>query len=122
MRDWRKEYEGKLCSAADAAKLIKSGDSIYAGGFSVLPYDFTEALAERREELQDVEYFGCLSPYCFKIFDGNFSGHINFNTIFSGAYERAKVSEGNINQLSVHLAESDRFIEDRVKPMCWRLM
>ena len=116
IKDWREDYQKKVCSAADAAKSIKSGDAIFTGGFSLMPHDFTEELAERKDELQDVEYFGCLSPYCFKIFDGHFRGHINYNTIFTGGYERFKAPEGNINQLSVHLAESDRFVEERVKP------
>ena len=49
--DWREDYQNKLCSAADAAKRIKSGDSIYTGGFAIMPHDFTEALAERKDEL-----------------------------------------------------------------------
>jgi len=114
--DWREDYQNKLCSAADAAKRIKSGDSIYTGGFAIMPHDFTEALAERKDELRDVDYYGCLSPYCFKILDGHFKGHINYVTIFTGGYERFKAPEGNINQLSVHLAESDRFVQERVKP------
>lgn len=77
-KDWHEDYQSKLCSAADAAKRIKSGDSIYTGGFSIMPHDFTEALAERKDELRDVDYYGCLSPYCFKILDGHFKGHINY--------------------------------------------
>jgi 4-hydroxybutyrate CoA-transferase len=116
MQHWREDYDNKLCSATDAAATIDSRNSIFAVGFSSIPYDFTEALALRKDELRDVEFYACLSPYCFKIFDGDFRGHINYNTIFTGGYERLKASEGNINQLSVHLAETDRFLEERVKP------
>jgi len=115
-KNWREDYKSKLCSAADGAMLVKSGDSIFAGGFSMMPFDFTEALAERKDELQDVEYYGCLSPYRFRILDGDFKGHINYNTIFSGGYERRKAPEGNVNQMSVHLAELDKYIVDRVRP------
>ena len=113
---WREEYKSKLSTAAEAAARVKSGDSNFTAGFSAIPFDFTEALAERKDELRDVEYYGCLSPYCFRIFDGDFKGHINYTTIFSGGYERLKATEGNINQMSVHLAECDRFVEERVKP------
>jgi 4-hydroxybutyrate CoA-transferase len=116
MKDWRDDYNSKLCTATEAAKRIQSGDSIFTAGLSAIPYDFTEALAERKNELQDVDYYGCLSPYLFKIFDGEFKGHINYSTIFTGGYERFKAAEGNINQMSVHLAECDRFVEERVKP------
>jgi acyl-CoA hydrolase len=114
--DWREDYQSKLCSAADAAKRINSGDSIYAGGFSAMPHDFTEALAERKDELQDVNYHGILTPYCFKILNGEFKGHINYSTIFTGPYERFKTGEGNVGQLSVHLGELDRYLTERVKP------
>jgi acyl-CoA hydrolase len=114
--NWQEEYQAKLSTAAEAAKLVQSGDSIFAGGFTVIPHDFTEALAERKNELSNVMYTGCLSPYCFRIFDGEFKGHINYNTIFTGPYERFKASEGNINQASVHLAEVGRYLEERVKP------
>jgi 4-hydroxybutyrate CoA-transferase len=81
-----------------------------------MPHEFTEALAERKEELQNVGYFGCLAPYCFKIMNGEFKGHINYSTIFTGPFERAKAAEGNISQLSVHLGESDRYLTERVRP------
>ena len=77
--NWREDYQKKLCSAADAAKFVKSGNSIFTGGFSLMPHDFTEALADRKDELQDVEYYGCLSPYCFRIFDGEFKGWYAFD-------------------------------------------
>jgi len=116
MKNWRDLYNSKLCTAEEAALRIKSGDSIFTAGFSAMPYDFTEALAKRKNELENVEYYGCLAPYPFKILDGDFKGHINYNTIFTGGYERLKAPEGNVNQMSVHLAECDRFVEERVKP------
>jgi 4-hydroxybutyrate CoA-transferase len=115
-KQWREDYQDKLLTAAEAAKQINSGDSIFAGGFSTLPFDFTEALAARKDELRDVDYYGCFSPYCFKILDGDFKGHINYHTIFTGGFERSKAVEGNVNQSSVHLAEIDRFLEERAKP------
>ena len=48
--------------------------------------------------------------------DGIFKGHINYITIFTGPIERLKAPEGNIDQLSVHLAELDRFLAERVMP------
>ena len=115
-RKWRENYQNKLCSAAEAAKRVNSGDSIYAGGFSMMPHDFTEALAGRKDELKDVNYHGVLTPYCFKILNGEFKGHINYSTIFTGPYERIKTGEGNVDQLSVHLGELDRYLAERVKP------
>jgi 4-hydroxybutyrate CoA-transferase len=103
-------------TADQAASLVESGDSIYGGGLLAMPVEFTEALAKRKDELTDVQYFGALSAFPFKIFNGDFKGHIDYFTIFSGPFERHKVPEGNIHQLSVHLAEVDRALQERAKP------
>ncbi len=115
-REWHQDYEAKRCSAWEAARRVQSGDSIFTAGLAAIPFDFTEALAARKAELHDVDYFCCLSPYCCKIMDGHFKKHTNFHTLLSGGFERLKAPEGNINQLSVHLAESDRIVEERMKP------
>ncbi|MGE3598908.1 MAG: acetyl-CoA hydrolase/transferase family protein [Dehalococcoidia bacterium] len=50
--DWRRDYESKLMSADEAAKLVKSGDLVavpQAGPIAV-----QAALARRREELSDI--------------------------------------------------------------------
>ena len=62
MKDWQEEYRAKLCSAREAAEFVKSGDSIFTAGFSAMPLEFSEAIAERRDSLEDVAYYGCLSP------------------------------------------------------------
>lgn len=116
MTEWQDDYQAKLMTAEQAASLIKSGDSIYAAGVSAIPFDFTEALAKRAHELENVDYYGALSLYPLQIMNGDFKGKINYHTIFTGPYERLKAPEGNINQMSVHLAEADRFIQERVKP------
>jgi len=51
--DWQKEYQKKLVSAQDAAKVVKSGDRIYlplAG-----PRAIHHEIAKRRSELKNVE-------------------------------------------------------------------
>jgi acyl-CoA hydrolase len=116
VKDWREDYNAKLCSASEAAQRIKSGDSIFNAGCTAIPFDFTEALAGRKDQLQGIDYYACLSTYPLRIVDGQFQGHINYHTIFTGAYERLKAPEANINQLSVHLAETDRYVKERVRP------
>ena len=52
--DWREDYKRKLVSAAEAVKVVKSGDRVVIpllGGVDTL----AEALGERKDELRDVE-------------------------------------------------------------------
>ena len=44
-------YKGKMMSAAEAAKLVKSGDRVYVGTASSFAYDMLEALWDRKDEL-----------------------------------------------------------------------
>lgn len=48
------EYKQKLVPAAEAAKVVKSGDAVAYGFFNGKPIAFDRALAARHEELQDV--------------------------------------------------------------------
>lgn len=48
------EYENKLVSAEDAVSLIKSGDRIYYSEFVLFPEALDEALANRADELEDI--------------------------------------------------------------------
>ncbi len=53
-RDIQKMYQEKLCTAAQAAQEIKSGFWIDYGFFNGKPIKFDEALAARKDELQDI--------------------------------------------------------------------
>ncbi len=51
---WLDEYKNKLVTADQAAKLVKSGDWVEYGFGINCARDFDEALAKRKDELQDV--------------------------------------------------------------------
>ncbi len=59
-----------IISAAEAVKLIKSGDSIYIQGSTSIPEVLSQALADRGDELRDVTIYAafavgrCEAPYC----------------------------------------------------------
>lgn len=53
------EYQEKLISAEKAAGLIKSGDKLLYAVFLGRPVDFDLALAQRKEELYDVQITQC---------------------------------------------------------------
>ena len=60
----------KTMTAAEAVKLIKSGDSIYIQGSTSIPEVLSQALADRGNELKDVTIYAafavgrCEAPYC----------------------------------------------------------
>ena len=42
--NWKKDYEAKRTSAAEAVKLVRSGDRVYAGTASSVAYGLLAAL------------------------------------------------------------------------------
>lgn len=52
------QYQQKLISADEAVKLVKAGDRLWYGEFSLFPEALDEALAKRVDELHDVMIYG----------------------------------------------------------------
>ncbi len=66
---WKKEYQSKLCSPAEAAKIIESGDRFYTPlGLGEPSMEIMDAIADRKDELKDVQYVSMLSFNLYKIF------------------------------------------------------
>ena len=47
---WKEEYSAKLCSAEQAAALVRSGENVYLGGGTGIPAAFANALVTNRKE------------------------------------------------------------------------
>ena len=67
--------KGKIMSAAEAAKLVKSGDRVYVGTASSFAYDMLDALWDRRDELEDVAILCSMSVRPSRMFSADHDGH-----------------------------------------------
>ena len=66
---WRDEYKSKMCSHAEAAKLVQSGDRFFTPlGLGEPSTAMLDAIADRKDELQDVEFLSVLQFHPYKIF------------------------------------------------------
>ncbi len=78
---WQEIYKSRMMSAQDAAKIIKSGDRFWTplclGQPAMLILDL---IADRVDELQDVEYLNALTLRPYKIFKPEYRK--TFNTVF----------------------------------------
>lgn len=61
--DYRIEYEGKLVTAAEAVKVVKSGDLVHYGEFVMVSQILDAALAQRRDELENVNIRTVCCPF-----------------------------------------------------------
>jgi len=70
---WREEYKSKLCSYEEAAKLVQSGDRFFTPlGLGQPSTAVMDAIADRKDELEDVQYVSALTFHPYKIFTPEF--------------------------------------------------
>ena len=73
--DWKQEYQGKLHTAEEAVKGVRSGDRVYIGTASSIAYRLVDALYERRNELEDVVICQGLTSRPLPVFTPEASEH-----------------------------------------------
>ena len=52
--NFTREYQSKVKTEKEAAKMIRSGDRVYLAAMAGMPVDFANAVLDRYEELSDV--------------------------------------------------------------------
>ena len=115
--NWKKDYEAKRTSAAEAVKLVRSGDRVYAGTASSVAYGLLAALWDRRHELENVEIQSSQAFEPSPIFDETADNPFHYLTYFIGVGER-KVYRGGlpVNFTSVHLSQVNIWSKETAKP------
>lgn len=116
MKNWKETYQEKLLSVSEAATKIESGDRIFVGPAVAMPLQLMEAITLRYKELADVQLISGLplNPLEF-LKSPDYKGHIHWNTIFFGPYERPFIKNGNISINSVPLSKVNMSIRDYYK-------
>ncbi len=96
---------GKYVSAAEALKVVQSGNRIYVQAAAATPTVLTKALAERASELRNVEvchlHTEGEAPYA----DSKLAESFHVNSFFIGANVRHTLNEGNGSYTPVFLSE-----------------
>jgi 4-hydroxybutyrate CoA-transferase len=67
---WVENYKSKVCSYQEAAKLVKSGDRLFTPlGLGEPSTAMMDAVADRKDELEDIDYISALVFHFYKIFN-----------------------------------------------------
>ncbi len=111
-------YNGKkFVSAAEAVKIIKSGDKVFIHSAAATPVVLIEALTDRAKELSDVELLSIHTegpvPYAHEKYAKNFT----INTFFVGANIRPYVNSGRANYIPMFLSEIPHLFRSGIKPL-----
>lgn len=96
---WRERHAGRLGSMAEAVAVVKSGDTVWAGGWTSVPVQLCAALADRAGEVRDVTVGTYLTAYNWdqpRILEA-----FRVITFYAGPYERAAARDGRFEYLPV---------------------
>jgi butyryl-CoA:acetate CoA-transferase len=111
-------YKSKLISAADAAKLVKSGDWVDYGWCCGHAYAFDKALAERAEELTDVKVRGGVTMWMPAIFQiDNPGAHFTWNSWHCSGVDRKINDMGCGYYAPIRYSEVPRYYRENVDPV-----
>ena len=115
--NWMSDYQSKLCSAADAVGLIKSGNRVYYGGNAAIPTGLVDALAKRRGELENVQLNHVLLLGKDPLSTPEMVGHFRHNSLFVGPADRQAVNEGRADYVPIFLHQISRLFSEGIVPL-----
>jgi acyl-CoA hydrolase len=109
------EWRDRLADAATAVQLIRSGDRVWAQQGCATPATLLDALAERGEDLRDVEICHMMTLGSLAYARPDLAGHLRHNGLFLGENVRAAVAEGRADYTPVSLGDIERLFSDELR-------
>ena len=115
--DFRDMYKQKLTTAAEAVKVVKSGDWVDYGWCTGTPDALDRALAARTDELKDVKVRGGILMKLPAIFEReDASEHFCWNSWHMGGIERKLIARGCSYYSSIRYSELPRYYRENIEP------
>lgn len=114
---WHDQYRSKIRSAAEATRVVRSGDRVYYGGNAAIPQALVRALAERRDELRDVQLSHVLLLGDDPLSHPDMAGHFRHNSLFVGPADRAAVNDGRADYVPIFLHQIPRLFTEGLVPL-----
>jgi acyl-CoA hydrolase len=115
--NWLDDYKSKLRSPAEAVSVIDSGDRVYYAGNAAIPQTLVQALADRKDELTDVQVNHVLLVGKDPLSAPEMEGHFRHNSLFVGPADRKAVNEGRGDYVPIFLYMIPRFFRERIVPV-----
>ncbi len=120
-------FDEKYMTAAEAVKLVHSGDRVYIGTSSSFAYELLDALYDRKGELEDITLLCAMSITPCRMFNSDWPADIEpgkkgnpfkFDTFFLGAGERVghRKHGMSFDFTSFHLSQIDLWAREIGRP------
>jgi acyl-CoA hydrolase len=114
---WLDDYRSKLQTAAEAVSRIRSGDRVYYAGNAAIPWALVRALAERADELENVQLSHVLLLGEDPLSRPGMERHFRHNSLFVGPADREAVNEGRGDYVPIFLHQIPRLFREWVVPL-----
>jgi 4-hydroxybutyrate CoA-transferase len=114
---WTETYRGKVTSAEEAVKLVRSGDHVWLHAGCNNPEELLKALVGRAGELHGVEVTHLLTFGAADHVDPKYASSFRHRALFIGANVRQAVNEGRADWVPVFLSEIPGLIRAGVIPV-----
>ncbi|MDR2771368.1 MAG: butyryl-CoA:acetate CoA-transferase [Clostridiales Family XIII bacterium] len=110
------EYRSKCVSAAEAAKVVKSGDWVEFSWAASSADLIGDAIADRMEELTDVNFRGGIVMKPLKFLENDPAGeHFTWNSLHMGGYERKLAQQGRAYYTPIKYSEVPRYMRENCR-------
>lgn len=113
------DYKTKLVTLDEAVKVVKSGDTIYYGGFCGIVHDLDFALAKRVDELYDVKIINTIWAYPHRpaVLQADPEGeHFKWHSTQFSALDRKINKEGHCWYIPVQFREQPVYYKRDIDP------
>lgn len=107
----------KYVTAAEAVKVVKSGDRVYLQAAAAAPTILANALADRAAELRNVEICHLHTEGEARYANPEFAESFHVNSFFIGANVRHTIQQGNGSYTPVFLSELPNLFRKNVLPL-----
>ena len=115
--NWLPLYMSKVVPPQEAVAVVNSGHRIFMSGNAASPTFLTEALAQRAEELTDVEVNHVLLLGEDPLTRPGMERRFRHNSLFVGSADREAIAAGRSDYVPVHLSEIPRLFKERIIPL-----
>ena len=117
MKNWREKVKGKLVSAEQALKVVKSGDRVVTAHACAEPPALIEALVARAPELRNVEIIHMVAMGPAKYAQPGMEASFRHNALFVGGSTRKAIAEKRADYTPCFFSEIPRLFRDRILPV-----
>jgi 4-hydroxybutyrate CoA-transferase len=114
---WLKDYKSKLKTAEEAVSIVKSGDRVYYGGNAAIPELLIRALADRKDELENVQVNHVLLLGEDPLSGPGMEKHFRHNSLFVGPADRKAVNDGRADYVPIFLHQIPRLFREGIVPL-----